>query len=475
MHGLHMTADTRVVQSYSWIGNALRSRTGMVLTCMLYVVTFRVVYEWVIVPLWGYEGFNSRATITRDAIGGTLAWLPGLWMPIKLERPSQVLYWVLYLLVVVPTCLVAICALEDQSSGPILLATCVVTVFALIGLVYQLPLLPLPQVHIENYEFGAILVLLSTTFYSFLVSSFGFKFHFVSLQDIYSVRAQYENTLAGAPTLVAYAISWQAWVINPFVMAMGLRWRRLSWVLVGAVAQFAIYSITGFRSMFFSAGLLLYLLWSMRSVTAFGTRLASTWTAIFAGAGALQLFGYALTPAALVNMRMAALPGLLTGYYYEFFSSHPHAQLGHSIFKMLVNYPYAVQPPYLIAATYFHNATMESNANLWADAYANFGYFGIFAFSLLLALVLWLYDSMAFGRDKRLAAMAISLPAFALANTGLLTALLTNGIGLVMLLVYLMPPTMHERSRKKKTLGRRGRSTSLPSQTRSIEEWNATN
>jgi hypothetical protein len=33
---------------------------------------------------------------------------------------------------------------------------------------------------------------------------------------------------------------------------------------------------------------------------------------------------------------MAALPELLTGYYYEFFSSHPQTQLGHSILRSLV-------------------------------------------------------------------------------------------------------------------------------------------
>jgi hypothetical protein len=381
----------------------------------------------------------------RAVSAGLLAALPGLWMPPRLTRPSQVLYWVLYLLVVVPTCLVAICGLEDQSSGPILLAVCVVSMFALTGLVYRVPLLPLPRVQLKKYEFGVVLVLLSATFYALLVSSFGFNFHFVSLEDIYSVRAQYQSTLDRAPGLVAYAISWQAWVINPLVMAMGLRWHRLSWVAMGVVAQFAIYSITGFRSMFFSAILLLYLLWLMRSVSAFGTRFIFTWTAIFAGAGALQYSGLALTPAALINVRMTSLPGLLTGYYYEFFSIHPHARLGHSILKSLIDYPYAVEPPYLIASTYFHNAAMESNANLWADAYANFGYAGICLFSVILVVVLWLYDSLALHCDKRLAALAIGLPAFALANTGLLTALLTNGIGLLMLLVYIMPPTMHKR------------------------------
>jgi hypothetical protein len=387
--------------------------------------------------------------LIRATSAGALATLPGLWMPIRLTRPSQVLYWLLYLLVVVPICLVAIWSLEDQSSGPILLAGCVVTMFALTGLVYRVPILPLPRLALKNYEFGVILVLLSMMFYALLVSSFGFNFRFVSFENIYTVRAEYQSTLDRAPGLVAYAISWQAWVINPFVMAMGLRWRRPSWVAVGVVAQFAIYSITGFRSMFFSAVLLLYLLWSMRSTTAFGTRLVSTWTVVFAGAGALQYLGYALTPAALVNVRMTALPGLLTGYYYEFFSIHPHARLGHSIFKSFVDYPYAVEPPYLIASTYFHSRTMESNANLWADAYANFGYLGIVLCSLLLAIVLWLYDSLAFRCDKRLAALAIGLPAFALANTGLLTALLTNGIGLAMLLVYLLPPTMHKRWEKR--------------------------
>lgn len=420
------------------------SRTGVVLGCALYVAVFRIVYQLVIVPTWGYEGFRSRAMLIRAISAGGLAVLPGLWLPVRLARPSQVLYWVLYLLVVVPTCLVAMWGLEDQSSGPVLLSIFIVSMFGLSGLAYRAPLLPLPRAGLRNYEFGVILVLLSATFYALLVASFGVNFHFVSLQDIYSVRAQYQSTLDRAPGVVAYAISWQAWVINPLVMAAGLRWRRMSWVAVGAVAQFAIYSITGFRSMFFSVYLLLYLLWAMRSESTFGTKLISTWTAIFAGAGALQYLGYALTPAALINVRMTALPGLLTGYYYEFFSIHPQARLGHSIFKSLVDYPYAVEPPYLIASTYFHSAAMESNANLWADAYANFGYVGILLFSVLLAIVLWLYDSLASRCDRRLAGLAIGLPAFALANTGLLTALLTNGIGLVMLLVYLMPPTTHE-------------------------------
>jgi hypothetical protein len=417
----------------------------MVLICTLYVMVFVFVYKLVIVPIWGYEGFRYRATLPRAAAGWVLAALPSLWMPLQLRRPSQVVYWLLYLLVLVPSCLVPIYALDDQSSGPVLLATCLVVVFALTSLIYCLPLLPLKRIRLQSYEFGVMLALLSITCYALIISSFGLHFHFVSFDDTYLVRAQFQDALTRGPALVAYAIGWQAWVINPFVMAMGLRSRRMSWIVAGAAGQFAIYSITAFRSMLFSAGLLLYILWVMRSTKAFGSRLALTWTAIFAGTGISLFYGYGLMAEALVGVRMTALPGLLTGYYYEFFSSHPQAHLGHSILSSLVDYPYAAEPPYLIGARYFHSAGNDANANIWADAYANFGYAGIVLFTILFAILLWLYDSIAAGsRNTRVAALAIGLPAFALANGGLLTSLLTNGLALAMLLVYLMPSTNYD-------------------------------
>jgi hypothetical protein len=426
----------------------------MVLICCLYVLVFVLVYKRVIVPIWGYQGFHDRAKLGHAAVGWALAAIPALWMPIKLKRPSQVAYWLLYLLVLAPSCLVPIYALDDQSTGPLLLALCLVVVFALAGLIYRIPLLPLRHVNIESYEFNVVLAILSITCYALMVSTFGFHFHYVSFEDTYSVRAQFSDTLGQAPSIVAYAIGWQAWVINPLVIAIGLRSRRASWILAGAVGQFIIYSITAFRSMLFSACFLLYLLWTLRSAKVFGPRLALTWTGIFAGTGASLFFGYGLMAEALIGVRMTALPGLLTGYYYEFFSSHPQAHLGHSILKSLVDYPYAVEPPYLIGSIYFHNPTNDANANIWADAYANFGYAGILCFTLLLAILLWLYDSIAASsRDVQVAALALGLPAFALANGGLLTSLLTNGVGLVMLLVYLMPqPMARRRARRSSSL-----------------------
>jgi hypothetical protein len=450
----------RPVERNSYFRSFAGSRAGLVATCVLYILLFVAFYERLVVPVWGYEGFHSRTTMGRAAIAWVLAALPASWVPAKLERPSQVVYWLLYLLVLVPACLVPVYALDDQSSGPLLLAAALVGAFALVGLIYRLPLIPLPRIQVQSQEFKVLLILLSAICYLLIVSSFGFQFHYVSFDDTYSVRAQFANAMEQAPTAVGYAIGCQAWVINPLVMAVGFRSRRMSWVVLGALGEFVIYSITAFRAMFFSAALLLYLLWAMRSEKAFGTRLASMWTALFAGAGALQLIGYSIIPESLLGVRMTALPGLLTGYYYEFFSSHPKAHLGHSIFKSFIDYPYAVEPPYLIGALYFNNAGNDANANVWADAYANFGYLGILCFTLLLAALLWLYDSMAIECDRRLATLAMALPAVSLANGALLTSLLTNGIGLAMLLVYLLPQSVYENARNTGTFIRSARVTS---------------
>jgi hypothetical protein len=76
--------------------------------------------------MWGYEGIHDRAEVGPTAVECVLAAIPPLWMPIRLRRPSQVAYWLLYLLIVVPSCPMPIYALDDQSrpasAGPHLVA-----------------------------------------------------------------------------------------------------------------------------------------------------------------------------------------------------------------------------------------------------------------------------------------------------------------------------------------------------------------
>jgi hypothetical protein len=138
----------------------------------------------------------------------------------------------------------------------------------------------------------------------------------------------------------------------------------------------------------------------------------------------------------------------MTGYYYDFFTTHPKGYMGDSTLSFLVDYPYSVQPQYLIGAEYFNSPSTQANANVWADGFAQFGFPGMVFLVVVLGVVLWLYDSAAKHTNKVFATVLLGIPAITLANNPVETSLLTHGIGLLLLFVYLVPSDKFGRNRQ---------------------------
>jgi hypothetical protein len=105
----------------------------------------------------------------------------------------------------------------------------------------------------------------------------------------------------------------------------------------------------------------------------------------------------------------------------------------------LKTYPYSLNPPQLIGDVYFGSHEMSANANIWADGFANFGFIGILGVSLVLGLVLFLYDSLAARIEFPVACVLLVIPAITLANSALLTCLLTHGLGFALLVALFIP------------------------------------
>jgi hypothetical protein len=106
----------------------------------------------------------------------------------------------------------------------------------------------------------------------------------------------------------------------------------------------------------------------------------------------------------------------------------------------LFDNPYGQYAPARVI-NYYALGTYDGNANghVWVDAYANFGFLGVVVFTLAAIGVLWVFDSAATRRDFRLASLMAGTPSVTMANTALLTGLLSHGIGFTVLLLFLMP------------------------------------
>ena len=405
----------------------------------VYIAAFLWAYIEILATVYGYEGFRYNSDPVLAAKACSLSLAPAFWIPTRFGRPSQVVYWILYLFVVVPTMVVTVYSYRGTSTEALFSCFTILGAFGLLSLIYKVPLSSLPRLRLQQQQFWIGVIILSVLFYAVIFASFGVHFGFTSLSEVYTLRSQYKRTLSSLPSLVEYAVDWQSYVLNPMLIALGLISRRKAAVVVGVVGQILIYQITGFRTVLFSATFLFVLFITLRSSTRFATRLLFTWAAAIALSTVLYLRAGSLLLCGLVVQRLTGLPGLLTGFYFLFFSSHPKMLLSHSIFKHFIQSPYGMEPPLLIGTTYFPGSGTYANANLWADAFANFGYVGVFAFTGLLALVLWMYDSITVDHDLRFAALVLGIPAIALANAGLLTSLLTHGIGFAILVVYSTP------------------------------------
>ncbi|HEX3727379.1 MAG TPA: hypothetical protein VHV08_14095, partial [Pirellulales bacterium] len=143
--------------------------------------------------------------------------------------------------------------------------------------------------------------------------------------------------------------------------------------------------------------------------------------------------------------RLSLVAGVNTGYYVQYFNSAPKAHLAYGVVGKIFGATDAV-PPARQIALYVYHTPGDPNVNLWADAYANFGYAGVALFTLLLGGFLWCYDRFACNADRRAATILIVAPALSLANSALFTCLMTHGM-LLALLVIMQWPRINEQAK----------------------------
>ena len=216
------------------------------------------------------------------------------------------------------------------------------------------------------------------------------------------------------------------------------------WFAAGALGQLFVFSLSGNKSAVLSPVALL------AACLLFRSRRSPAGTTCLLAAPVVALAMLALDRltgslngdwVSLIVRRFLVTPGLLTAGYVQVFDDIEKAKLGHSIFSSSLHYPYAAEPPSLVGAEFFGDPQVHANANLLADGYANFGYLGIVLACLVLVVLLWTIDDAAVGLPLGFASLLFLMPALALADSGILTTMLTHGFLASALLCAVAPRT----------------------------------
>ena len=248
----HSTANSRTwFQSDPAMMKAVLWRSSVILGMAGFVAAFSWGYTRFLTAQFDYFGFHMAwSSPALVVLAWTLSLVPSLWMPVTLTRPSQFLYWILYLVAYVPSIQVPVFrGVRPESETALLVATFAVG-FALIGLVHCVPCLKPRFPFISARELSFVWILLFVGLSAYALSVYWTEIRFVSLLNIYDQRAISHSV--GADPLALYAIMWLMTLVNPALMAGGLFRRRHLVFLLGAGGQLLLYGMIASKTAIFS-------------------------------------------------------------------------------------------------------------------------------------------------------------------------------------------------------------------------------
>ncbi len=204
------------------------------------------------------------------------------------------------------------------------------------------------------------------------------------------------------------------------------------------IIQFFLFTGTGHKSYFFALLYVLILIWIVSNKNTIKYLAIILIIIILVGIITRLLFDDIVISSLFIRRTLLG-PANLSFLYYDFFSTHEHTYLSQSIFRYFVNYPYSMTPGHIIAKEYFNDLETNSPTGLLAASYMNFGFLGFLFSGFLLLIVLKTLDSFSKNKDIRLGIAAIAMPTITLINSAILTTLLSHGLLLTLLLLYLLP------------------------------------
>ena len=409
-----------------------KNTIGAFLSLLLYKIVLDLSYYFLISKIWAYNrlvlNFNGIKLLESFLLLSIIFAL----MPKSSKKLSNIMVWLLILLSYVP--MLTLFAFMNQPRS---------YMYAITGFWVLVPLLlKLPGISILSLKKSQSKIIYYSLFISLFIVvlfliykyiGFSINFDLMKVYDFRSIYVELKIPFAG------YVFTWMANIINPVFFLIFILRKKWIFATMVVALQILLFSVTGNKTFFFALLYIFILIFIMTRKNSF------TWMTI--GLAIMILVGmlsYWLADNLwILNLfvrRTLFTPAQLSFFYYDFFSKNQFTFLSqHRLFRIFLDYPYHLNPAHLIADIYFNRPQMGANNGIYADAYMNFGFIGLVLWGGFLAILLKLYNSISNNKDIKITIAAVAMPVMSLTNSAFLTCLLTHGILLSLIVLYLLP------------------------------------
>lgn len=418
-----------------------------------YYASFIWTYDTLLEPGQGFWGFSRNEVAWEyQLLNWVMVLLPGLWLPLELRRPSQLLFLLQYLVLFVPATVVLYNSglPRLQADEALRLLLLMFGCLSLLQLIYYVPLLRLAQLRVSVRAYWWVFYSVMALLGAYIAASLASNLKFIGIAEmIYASRIDATEMVAraGGSALLWYVVGWYIGMFLPVAFAAAVARRSALTAALVIACYLFLFGVTGTKTVLL-AGLIL---WGLSQLV----RLRQAWfsTGFVVGLSLLLLIPVAFEPfgdlgetmqtwyVALVHARIFGEPQLILAQYYAFFQQHPLTWWSHITgVDAMVNFPYAKDVPYT-TGFYYYAIAVGLNSGMWIeDGIGAAGIGGVFIITVVAAAVLWLFDSMSARAPARFVACASAVVAIDFLNVPLTTTLITGGWAPLALAIYLMPP-----------------------------------
>ena len=397
-----------------------------------YKIILELTYYYVISQMGDYmkfELFFNRVKLVESYL---LLFLIFVIAPKSYKKISDIVIWMFILLSYVP-----MLVLYAFMNKPRTYMYAVSGFWLFVFMFRSLPNISIPQLKQSQSLIirTFILIFLPAVAFFLIYKYLTFSLNF-NIEKVYEIRAEYLKTKI---PFAGYLFNWVAYVINPILFAHFLVKRRLLFLVLTIALQIFIFFNTGCKTFLFALPLVLCLMWMVTQTSCI----------VYMALGLSGVIILGIFSNWLINdewilflfaRRTLLVPAQLSFFYYDLFSKDGFLFFScHKIFRSFLEYPYDVSPAHLIATRYLHRPECNATVGMYADAYMNFGLVGLILWSILLSAFLKFIDSCSKRKDLRIVIATIAMPVIVLLESPLLTSLLTHGVFLALLVLFLLP------------------------------------
>jgi hypothetical protein len=327
---------------------------------------------------------------------------------------------------------------ESGLKNEIAYVVSVLLIFLSTQIKFELPKIFELDKNIFIYSiFSLILIAIGSQAYFGGLSNFS-----LDIERVYEFRRE---TAENLPTIFAYVYSNVASVLLPFMLVVSFIRKNYYHFFATIIFTIILFGMSHHKSVLFGppAALLLYIAFS-------NSKLFRFFPIIFILIPAISIieifyvkifgdFDDIAYITSLIVRRVLFVPAMLDAKYIEFFSSNPYFYWSSSrLFSWAINSGYNLAAPFLIGYEYFSDLDTSANTGIIGSGYSNAGIYGVAIYSSLCGILLSFFRAIGNKIGHEFAA-SVSFIAFfnVISSTDLLTAFLTHGLLLLIIVLFL--------------------------------------